>query len=145
MAKCVLLFLLVIIKSCSQIEKPENLQIIFTQTGGISEFSQNGEILPPEIISSDLWIFRANKVAVWGIDGDIPDSLMEIQQNSIAVLGENAELPKVLALQFSKIILKPNFCQEKKLLILRNFDGKLIYLAENQKITFTTDGVFWKN
>ena len=143
MAKCVLLFLFLIISCSRNGENPEDLQIKFTQAGEFSFFERNGEILSPDTISSDLWIFEINKVAVWGIDGDIPDNLMKIQANSIAVLGKNAVLPKVFALQFSFIILKPDFNEEEILKITTNFDGILYFIGENQKITMISDGVFW--
>jgi len=144
MAKCVLLFLFLIIISCSQIdENSENLLTKFTQTGEISKFEKDGKILLPNTISNDLWIMKINKVAVWGIDGDIPDSLMLKQQNSIAVLGENAVLPKVFALEFPQIILKPNFPDDKKLKIIDKYSGILTFATENQEIILVTDGVSW--
>jgi hypothetical protein len=119
------------------------LLTIFTQTGNISVFERDGKILSPDTISGELWIIEIEKVSVWGIDGDIPDNLMKIQGNSIAVLGENADLPKVLALQFSQIILKTDFPEEKTLKILQYFDGILMDAANSQNIVLKTDGVFW--
>lgn len=144
MAKCVLLFLFLMLISCSEnIENKENIITKFTQIGNVSKFEQNDKILLPAPISADLRIMKINKVSVWEIDGDIPDSLMLKQENSIAVLGENAVLPKVFALEFSQIILKPNFPEEKILKIMQNYDGILTIANENQEIILTTDGVFW--
>jgi len=144
MVKCVLFFLFPIIIACSGSDGNfDRLLTKFTQTGEISKFERNGEILLPDTLSDELWIIEINAVSVWGIDGDIPDGLMKIRQSSIAVLGENADLAKVFALQFSQIILKPNFPKEKMLKIIQHFDGILISAVENQNIILTTDGVSW--
>lgn len=144
MEKCVLLFLFLIIAACSNMgEDSENNLVKFTHTGEISKFEQNGKFITPDTLSSDLRIMKFNKVSVWMIDSDIPDSLMKIQQNSIAVLGENAALQKVFALQFSQIILKPNFPEEKILKIIQNYDKILLFAGDNLEIIFSTDGVSW--
>jgi hypothetical protein len=94
-------------------------------------------------ISDDLWIFEIGKVSLWGVSGDIPDSLMFLQQNSIAVLDENADLPKVLALRFLRIIVKEDYPFEKLLLIAQNYKGILMNIVEGKDIVFTSDGICW--
>jgi hypothetical protein len=144
MVKCVLLFLFLNLISCSKKdENSENILTEFTQTGKISKFERAGEILIPDTVSSGIWIMKIDKVSVWGIDGYIPQNFMIKPQNSVAVLGKAADLPQVLALEFSRIIVKPDFPAEKVWGIIEKFNGILNSVSENEKIVLTTDGVFW--
>jgi len=93
--------------------------------------------------SDDLWIFEAGNVSVWRIDGDISDENMYLQENSIAILGRNAAIPKVLALQFSMIIVLSDFEVSKLFLIMELYKEKVVMADDRHEIVFTTDGISW--
>jgi hypothetical protein len=166
MVKCVLLFLSALILSCSIGETKEHLSTTFTQTNEIStiewenqSFSvsfdclQNSDIVFDARHSFrrifdgsqgiDLWKFDIDQVGIWGINGEIPFDLMQIQQNSIAVLGVNAVLAKVFALKFPILILLPSIPNEIILDIMENYDGTLLSIQEDSVIKMKTDGIFW--
>jgi len=135
---------------------PQNLR--WTQVGEKSFVEWNGQVLRLDTLTNnrnfdencrflrlnnDLWIFETGNVAVWRIDGDIPDENMYYSENSIAILGKNAVIPKVLALKFSAIIALPNFETSKLLLIMEHYNEKVMLANDNSEITFKTDGVSW--
>jgi hypothetical protein len=155
MERCVLIFLFLTITACSVSDRgnaARNTRLI--QDGELSTVewdvaSFRADTLDENRIfdetrrffrkSADFWIFEAGGVSIWGINGDIPDEEMFLQPNSIAIVGENAPLPKVFALQFSRIISVSN---ENLLIIVQNYRGILMNAAD-KKIILTTDGVCW--
>jgi hypothetical protein len=159
MAKCVLLFLFLILGACNNDDDkiaPKNLR--WSQVGETSFAEWNGQTLRIDALkesqvfdaehrftrlSDDLWIFEAGKVAVWRIDGDIPDEFMYLQDNSIAILGRNAAIPKALALRFSMIIVLWDFDAQNLFLIMEHYKEKVVMADNNREIIFTTDGVSW--
>ncbi|MCL1947027.1 MAG: hypothetical protein FWF51_07770 [Chitinivibrionia bacterium] len=159
MAKCVLLFLFLIIIACSTGDKEEDFfNTRWFQNGGVSSVEINGQILRIDTlkdgeiftqnrkflqVSDDLWIFEIGDVSVWRIDGDIPDEKMFLQENSVAILGADAALPKVLALKFSIIILLPGFSRDALLEFIQTYKGVLMNANNDNEIILTTDGVFW--
>jgi hypothetical protein len=68
---------------------------------------------------------------------------MFLQENSVAILSENAVLPKVLALKFSIVILLPGFSRETLLEFIQTYKGVLMNAHNDNEIILTTDGVFW--
>jgi len=159
MAKCVLLFLFLIIGACSDGDKKASLQILtWSQKGEVSFAEFGGQKIRIDNLEADsifdanhrflrknrdLWFFEFDGVSVWRIDGDIPDGYMYLQENSVAILGKNAVLAKVLALRFMQILVMPDFEAADLLILIQNYGKKVIMANEMHEIIFTTDGVSW--
>jgi|GEM_PF-2310394 len=166
MVKCVLFFLFGLLISCGEVEKGKKFSTKFTQIGNVSvfewenhkfsvsfdfprnldtTFDKNHSFL--RIIDAsqniDLWKFDINQVSIWGINGDILPNLMRISQNSIVVPGENAPLEKVLALEFSRIILTPDFSSETILKLIKYYKKTLVNIQFGVPYILETDGIFW--